>query len=708
MLESLKKLRIPFTILFAIIMVPATMFAGLSGRVDRTFSGDGKANLATTMATASDFGRDIAVQPDGKIVVVGQLSGASIDFVVMRLNRDGSLDTSFDGDGKVTTDFDGNSDDAYSVVILPDGKILVAGYAVIGGGFADFAVVRYNANGSLDTTFDGDGKVTTDFASEIDTAAKVIVQADGKYLVLGRTRLPVSFTQKFAAVRYNTNGSLDTTFDGDGRVTVPVTSGSDTLFGGLLQNNQRIVMVGNAGADWGIARLLPSGAIDTSFSDDGVITLDMAGFPDTAYNVAQQANNRLVIVGSSGASGGAQDFGIARFLVDGTPDTSFNTTGKLVLAFGTGNFDLCNGIEIQSDGYLLMTGTSNTSGNHDFAVAKLRPEGELDLNFNGTGKTTIDFFGRGDFAGESVLQPDGKLLIVGNAGVAASDDDIGIARVNTVTKNAPFDYDGDEKADVSIYRPSLGQWWLNRSTAGTIAATFGVSTDKMVPADYTGDSKTDVAFFRPSTGEWYVLRSEDSSFYAAPFGTSTDVPVPGDYDGDGKADIAVFRPSTVTWFINNSGGGTTILPFGAAGDVPVAADYDGDNKTDIAIYRPSVGQWWMNRSTAGLLAVTFGSSSDKTVQGDYTGDGKADVAFWRPSNGNWFVLRSEDFSFYGFPFGATTDVPTVGDFDGDGQSDAAVFRPSNSTWFVNGTQAGNYSVPFGTTGDLPTPNAFVR
>ncbi len=274
---------------------------------------------------------------------------------------------------------------------------------------------------------------------------------------------------------------------------------------------------------------------------------------------------------------------------------------------------------------------------------------------------------------------------------------------------APFDFDGDNKTDLSIFRPSVGQWWYQRSSDNVVPAfTFGNNTDKIVPADFTGDGKADVAFFRPSTGFWYVLRSEDSTFYGFPFGTTGDVPAPADYDGDGKADAAVFRPSDSTWYISKSSGGTTITPFGTAGDVPVAADYDGDGKADVAIYRPSLGQWWIQRSTAGLTAFAFGSSTDKTVVGDYTGDGKADVALFRPSTGQWFVLRSEDNSFFGFTFGTVGDVPAPGDYDGDGKTDAGIFRPSSSTWYVNKSTGGTLIQAFGTAGDVAVPNAYVR
>lgn len=274
---------------------------------------------------------------------------------------------------------------------------------------------------------------------------------------------------------------------------------------------------------------------------------------------------------------------------------------------------------------------------------------------------------------------------------------------------AAFDFDGDRKTDIGIFRPGPGEWWYLRSSdGGNRAFQFGLGTDKTAPVDFTGDGKTDVAFFRPSSGEWFILRSEDSSFYSFPFGGNTDIAAPGDFDGDGKADPAIFRPSNGTWYIlRSSDNQTTIVQFGANGDKPVPADYDGDGKADLAIYRPD-GTWWLNRSQAGLIVANFGTASDKTAQADYTGDGKADVAFFRPSSGEWFVLRSEDFSFFSFPFGTATDIPVPGDYDGDGKTDAGIFRPSNTTWYINRSNSGVLIQSFGAAGDYPIPNSFVQ
>ncbi|CAN5246930.1 hypothetical protein BH10ACI1_BH10ACI1_35880 [soil metagenome] len=297
-----------------------------------------------------------------------------------------------------------------------------------------------------------------------------------------------------------------------------------------------------------------------------------------------------------------------------------------------------------------------------------------------------------------------------NDGSTDGDNILTTSAVTQPLASAPtaFDFDGDGKTDIAIFRPAPGEWWYLRSSdGGNRAAQFGSSTDKLVPADFTGDGKTDIAVWRPSTGEWFILRSEDNSFFAFPFGASGDKPVPADFDGDNKADAAVFRPSTLSWFVLKSSGGTSIFQFGAAGDVPTVADYDGDGKADAAIYRPAPGEWWIQRSTGGVIAFQFGNSTDKPVQGDYTGDGKADATFFRPSTGEWYVLRSEDFSFFAAPFGTTGDVPAPGDYDGDGKFDFAVFRPSNSTWFAQRSTLGTLIVGFGINGDVPIPSAFV-
>ncbi|MBS1793427.1 MAG: VCBS repeat-containing protein [Acidobacteria bacterium] len=694
------------TALLAVLFVfPLIIRASVAGSLDKLFDADGRVTVSNG---SSSLGRGIAVQPDGKIVVVGQ---SNFDFFVARLNPNGSLDTTFDGDGKVTTDFALGPDDAMSVEILADGKILVSGSANLAATGQDFAIARYNPNGSLDTTFDGDGKATVDFGSlTIESAMNILIQSDGKYVLAGRT---ISAGQDYAAARLNTNGSLDTSFDTDGKVIVSVTPNNDLMWAAALQQNEKIVIVGSAtpgtNTDFGVVRLNTNGSLDTNWDGDGIVTTDFAVNNDQAAGVAVQADGRVVVCGTTSTPTTSSDFACVRYLATGALNLNgFGTNGKVSTNFNGTSSDSVSDVVLQADGRIVVLGQTDQNGTVDFALVRYTADGVLDPSFDGDGRVITDFAANSDLSSEGVLQADGKLLVVGSANTGSSI--VGVARYHLRTFNIPFDFDGDDSSEVGIFRPPVGEWWYSRSSDNQVlAAQFGTSGDKLVPGDFTGDGKADIAFFRAPTGFWFVLRSEDGSFFSFPFGTSGDVPVPADYDGDGKTDPAVFRPSTVTWFISRSSdGGTTIATFGATGDKPVPADYDGDHKADIAIFRPSVGEWWYSRSSTGqTAALQFGLSTDKPVPGDYTGDGKADVAFFRPSSGVWFILRSEDSSFFSFPFGTSGDTPVPADYDGDGKTDTAVFRPATSTWFLNRTTAGVSIVGFGAGGDTPLPSVFI-
>jgi hypothetical protein len=276
-----------------------------------------------------------------------------------------------------------------------------------------------------------------------------------------------------------------------------------------------------------------------------------------------------------------------------------------------------------------------------------------------------------------------------------------------IPRNRTADFDGDQRTDISVFRPDNGVWYIQKSNgSGYIIVQFGIATDIPTPGDYDGDGKTDQAVFRPSDGTWHLLTK--AGFYTArAFGTTGDIPAPGDFNGDGKTDLAVFRPSTGVWYIANSDsiGTYTIAQFGLDGDKPVVGDYDGDGRSDIAVWRPSTGAWYVSRSSdGGFTAVAWGLASDRPAQGDYDGDDKTDFAVLR--DGIWYLLQSTA-GVSQFNFGLPADLPVTGDFDGDGRDDAAVFRPSNGVWYVLQSQNGFFAVQFGLGGDKPVPNAYL-
>lgn len=274
----------------------------------------------------------------------------------------------------------------------------------------------------------------------------------------------------------------------------------------------------------------------------------------------------------------------------------------------------------------------------------------------------------------------------------------------TNSRSTLFDFNGDGLADMSVFRPSNGLWYL----FGIAGKQWGISTDTLAPGDYDGDRKTDFAIWRPTDGNFWIFNSATSTVRFENFGLPGDIPTGGDWDGDGKTEVAVYRGGAQSVFyyrssIGNPQANITSIPWGISGDKPVAGDYDGDGVTDAAIYRS--GTWYVRQSSNGqLYANVFGLADDRLVPADYDGDGRTDLAVYR--GGIWYQLRSTD-GFLAIQYGIETDLPAPADYDGDGRTDTAVVR--GNLWWIRRSSTGASAVgPFGSGGDRPIPNAYVR
>src|SRR5688572_13755652 len=281
MLIQLKTLSYKVVLLSMVVgLLGSTIALAASGDLDTTFDNDGLVTSYAVPSDPSraDAGTDIAIQADGKIVAVGgsyvPLTGNS-DFAILRYNTNGLLDTTFNGDGRLITNI-GGFDRAAAVAIQPNGKIVAAGEKCsLSMGPCDIALARYNANGTLDTTFSGDGKQTNDFGGGSNGSyGSVAIQSNGKIVVSGYMHNGTD--NDFAVYRYLSNGSLDTTFSGDGMVNIGFGAGSQDIAADVvLQSNGKILVVGasgdtnNANNNFAIARLNANGSLDTTFSSDG-------------------------------------------------------------------------------------------------------------------------------------------------------------------------------------------------------------------------------------------------------------------------------------------------------------------------------------------------------------------------------------------------------------------------------------------------------
>lgn len=417
-----------FLVPACLVWMAATAPAGTeaAGRLDSSFDRDGRVLTRFQGGRAGIHG--MTVLPDGRIVAVGFTGGEEKDFGVARYLPDGSLDPTFDGDGRAVTDF-GGLDQARDVVGQSDGKVVVGGPGteVLGGLQAEFALVRYEATGQLDGSFGGDGKITTDISAGGDAVRALILQPDGMIVAAGFAG--VGGAADFALARYLQDGSLDTSF-GSGGIVVADLGWADEIRDAALQPDGSIVVGGLSRSqtfyDFALARYLPDGTLDPGFGTGGMVTTDL-GAQDVIRGIALQADGAIVAAGYTGIGEGLYEGGggvggdvaVARYLPDGTLDPDFGMGGIVITDLG-GAADAARGVAIQADGRIVVAGSTPGGSEDNFAVVRYLVDGSLDASF-GLGGTVVTDFRLAEGAREVAIQDDGRIVAAGIAtGSAAS------------------------------------------------------------------------------------------------------------------------------------------------------------------------------------------------------------------------------------------------------------------------------------------------
>jgi uncharacterized delta-60 repeat protein len=469
----------PMTAALAIALFPAIVQAQGAGALDQSFGTGGI--VTTDFAGAGDGAFAIAVQTDGKLVAAGQafINDAS-NFALARYNSNGTLDAGFGAGGRASTNFGGRFESPTSVALQADGKVVVAGGSVISL-FNDFAVARFNSNGTLDTSFGTGGKVLTDFGVSAQ-AESVAVQPDGKIVVAGFANVNGGYN--FELVRYNSDGTLDASFGTGGKVTTDFglrDQGFSFAQGNsvLLQHDGKIVLAGvafmSSAYNFALARYNPNGTLDNGFGAAGKV---ITNFPTSTSNanvaansIALQPDGKIVAAGLAGF-----DIALARYSSSGALDTSFGTGGRVTTDVA-GSYDHLSSVALQPDAKIVGAGSTVINGDFHSALLRYNSNGTLDTTF-GTGGKVINIFGvQSEGASAIAVQPDGKIVAAGGANINGTTD-FALARFNSGGgSSTPPPTSGFTPIRVNAggpaYTDATGNLWA--ADTNTTGSTFGTS-----------------------------------------------------------------------------------------------------------------------------------------------------------------------------------------------------------------------------------------
>lgn len=599
-------------------------------------------------------GPGLIFQPDGKILAVGKYSpdtNLNTSRKLYRFERSGRFDSDFDPYYPV------QNPRINGMALLPDGKIIYTYSFQDYQNYTSLNIIRLNPDGTRDETFNYDPVYRSTM-----TKPRILVFPDSSLWIGNGFTERGDFPRSYSLLRILPNGAVDTGF------LESYTSGGGAQF--HLLSDGKILKLGSQ-----LIRLNPDTTPDNTFVNQPNVS-KFHRLPD----------GKLYISRSDGS--------FARLFPNGSIDPSFSAAINIsgmrwaVRPNGQPLFyqRRCVGITCR-----MFFQSLKTDGSFDSQLSSRFINGTIFIS------PTDDVFAYG-------------AMSVGNKVY-------GLVRMHinlTPTRRKAFDFDGDQRSDLAIYRPSEGNWHIRSSSTNEVRVIrFGIAEDIPSSADYDGDNIADIAVFRPSTGFWYILRSSDSMIEIAHFGLPGDIPVQHDYDGDNIDDIAVYRPSDGFWYARYSSDSSIYSTQygGAAGDKPAVGDYDGDGKADPALWRTGGSARWdvyssiTSRWSSGSQPYFDG---DQPTLGDFDEDGRIDRAFFREFSGSWFGFKTLGSGFY-FTWGARGDVPVLADYDGDDRDDLAVWRPSTGAWWIGRSSDGSYeSVPFGIAGDIPVQASFNR
>lgn len=606
-----------------------------AGDLDPSFDMDGK---VTTAIGDSSFANAVAVQSDGRLIVVGGSSAGDTDFAIIRYNTDGSLDPTFGGgDGIVTTDFSSTLAVATSVAIQSDGKIVVAGYAVdpSPGGDIDFAVARYNTDGSADPSFNGGGSLLTDFGNGDDIAGGVAIQSNGMIVVAG-----TAGGVDFGVARYQSNGILDPMFDTDGLVTTDFEGSFDGANAVIVQPGGNIVAAGFAAVggelEMALVRYDTNGALDTGFAGTGKVTVNFGlGNEEQAFGLAVQSDGKLVAAGYSQDLGGDSNFALARFNPNGTLDAGFDGDGQLTTNF-VGSPEFARGVAVQTDGKIVAGGDAFDGIGFNIALARYNTDGSLDSGFGAGGLVTTDFAASDDQGFGVAIQGDGKIVVAGPTfdGVSAS---FAVARYEAsavVINTPPVANAGGPYAIVE---------------GGTLSLDASASADaELDPLMYAWDLDNDGSFDDATGVSPTITWSQLQSLLASDDGNGTAsflVKVRAD-DGQATNDASatVALGNTAPTAVLNSGGAVTL--YGAS-----SVSFTGASD-------PSA----VDTAAGFTYSFDFNNDGDFTDAGDVAGSTTANASFTYFTPGPYTVrgrIADKDGGFSDYTTAVTVNAPAT-------------------------------------------------